>query len=306
MMRLICFFIIVLFRNCLPITGFSILEDEIVINHLESGAVESDILNFNSEYDDSDIDRLKDLSISSKFFLSFKNDQKTTISCLGLNADFSKGRYLRIVDIAVVSSWIRNFTFGHPYIKDGCLTYLVTYKNDADINQLLIDGNKIFEYQPYVFALKTGYENETQLFEAQIYSKRLVPISTWNKINQTFTYKNGNALERRSNLTGAIIRLPIPFYNYISLMTELLPIYKDKFNFTMENETWSKYSAVIQGLVEDKLDFGMITCFIQRKKWYFVSKTVLTNCEKKKFLVIKKTFTESQPCALTFQNFQVY
>ena len=265
MMRLIWFYIIVLFRSCLPVTGFSILENEIAVNHLEPVAVESNILHFDSEYDDSDIDRLKELSTSSNFFLSFKNDQKTNVSCLGPNADFSKGRYLRIVDIAVVLSRIRNFKFGHPYIKDSCLTYLVTYENDADINQLLIDGNKIFEYQPYVFALKTGHENKTKLFEAQIYSKRLVPISTWNKINQTLTYINGNALERRSNLTGAIIRLPIPFYNYISLMTELLPMYKDKFNFTMENETWSKYSDVIQGLVEDKLDFGMIICFIEKK-----------------------------------------
>ena len=263
MIRGTWFYIIVLFRNCLPVvTGFLILENEIAINHLEPVAVESDILYFDSEYDDSDIDRLKELSISSKLFLSFKNDQKTNVSCLGLNADFSKGRYLKIVDIAVVLSRTRIFKFGHPYTKDGCLTYLVTYENDADINQLLIDGNKIFEYQPYVFALRIGNENVTQLFEAQIYSKRLVPISTWNKINQTLSYINGNALERRSNLTGAIIRLPIPFYNYISLMTELLPMYKDKFNFTMENETWSRYSKVIEGLVEDKLDFGMIICFI--------------------------------------------
>ena len=281
MLSLIWFYIIVLFRNCSSVTGFSILQNEIAINHLEPVAVESDILHFDSEYDDNDFDRLKDLSISSKFFLSFENDQKINVSCLGPNADFSKGRYLRIFDIAVVLSQIRNFSFGHPYVKDSCLTYLVTYENNTDVNQLIINGNKIFEYQPYVFALKIANENETKLFEAQIYSKRLVLISTWNKINQTLTYKNGNALERRSNLTGAIIRLPIPFYNYISLMTELLPIYKDKFNFTMENETWSKYSAVIQGLVEDKLDFGMNTCFIQRKKWYFVSKTVLTNCEKK-------------------------
>ena len=281
MIRETWFYIIILLKNCLPVTGFSILENEIAINHLEPVAVESDILQFDSEYDDSDIDRLKEMSISSNFFLSFKNDQKTKVSCLGPNADFSKGRYLRIVDIAVVLSQTKNSTFGHPYIKDSCLTYLVTYENDAGINQLLNDGSKIFEYQPYVFALKIANENETKLFEAQIYSKRLVLISTWNKINQTLTYKNGNALERRSNLTGAIIRLPIPFYNYISLMTELLPIYKDKFNFTMENETWSKYSAVIQGLVEDKLDFGMNTCFIQRKKWYFVSETVLTNCENK-------------------------
>ena len=257
MIRETWFYIIILLKNCLPVTGFSILENEIAINHLEPVAVESDILQFDSEYDDSDIDRLKEMSISSNFFLSFKNDQKTKVSCLGPNADFSKGRYLRIVDIAVVLSQTKNSTFGHPYIKDSCLTYLVTYENDAGINQLLNDGSKIFEYQPYVFALKIANENETKLFEAQIYSKRLVLISTWNKINQTLTYKNGNALERRSNLTGAIIGLPIPFHNYISLMTELLSIYKDKFNFTMENETWSKYSAVIQGLVEDKLDFGM-------------------------------------------------
>ena len=264
MIRGTWFYIIVLFRNCLPVTGFSILENEIAINHLEPVAVESDILHFDSDYDDSDIDKLKELSISSNFFLLLKNDQKINVSCLGLNADFSKGRYLRIVDIAFVLSQIRNFKFGRPYIKDGCLTYLVTYENDADINQLLIDGNKILDYQPYFFALKTGHKNETQLFEAQIYSKRLVLISTWNKIDQTLTYSNGNALERRSNLTGAIIRIPIPFYNYISLMTELLPMFKDKFNFTMENETWSKYSDVIQGLVEDKLDFGMIICFISR------------------------------------------
>ena len=265
MMRLIWFYIIVLLRSCLPVTGFSILENEIAINHLEPGVVESDILHFDFKYGDSDIDRLKELSISSNFFLSFKNDQETKVSCLGPNADFSKGRYLRIVDIAVVLSQIRNLTFGHPYIKDGCLTYLVTYENDADINQLLIDGNKIFEYQPYVFALKTGHQNKAKLFEAQIYSKRLFPISTWNKINQTWTYKNRNGLERRSNLTGAIVRIPIPFYNYISLMTELLPMYKDKFNFSIENETWNKYSDVIQGLVEDKLDFGMIICLIEKK-----------------------------------------
>ena len=53
MVRRTWFYIIVLFRNCLPVvTGFSILENEIVINHLEPTAVESNILHFDSEYDD--------------------------------------------------------------------------------------------------------------------------------------------------------------------------------------------------------------------------------------------------------------
>ena len=90
MIRETWFYIIILLKNCLPVTGFSILENEIAINHLEPVAVESDILQFDSEYDDSDIDRLKEMSISSNFFLSFKNDQKTKVNCQVLSLHFFK------------------------------------------------------------------------------------------------------------------------------------------------------------------------------------------------------------------------
>ena len=255
-MAMIFLFYILLSSHCILVLGAFSLRNEIAVNQLNPVILEADTLQFDLENDDENIERLKELSISSTFWLSSKNEKSIDVSCLGPNAFFSEGRTLKIVEIADVLSQKRNISSGHPFIKDSCLTYLVLYENDSDLNQLLIDGYKFFEYQPYVFALKTSHESETHLFEAQLYSRRLVLVSTWNKTSQTLTYSNENALERRSNLNGAVVRLAGP--ESLGLMTELITLCQDLFNFTMKNETWTwGYTDAIQGLSDDQLDFGM-------------------------------------------------
>ena len=233
------------------------LRNKIAVNQLDPVILEADTLQFDLENDDENIERLKELSISSTFWLSSKNEKSIDVSCLGLKADFSIGRTLRIVEIADVLSQKRNISSGHSFIKNGCLTYLVLFQKDSDLDQLLLDGYKFFDYQPYIFALKTSHENETQLFEAQFYSKRLVLISTWNKTSQTLTYNNENAIEMRSNLNGAVLRLADP--GSYKFMTELIALCQDRFNFTLKNMTWSsglRYDGAIDSLLDDKLDFG--------------------------------------------------
>ena len=234
------------------------LENEIAVNQLNQVILEAETLQFDLENDDDNIERLKELSISSTFWLSSKNEKSVDVSCLGLNADFLDGRTLRIVEIADVLTQKRSISSGHPFVKNYCLTYLVLYENDTDLNQLLIDGYKFFDYQPYIFAIKKSHESETHLFEAQFYSRRLVLISTWNKTSQTLTYSNENALKRRSNLDGAVVRLADPgFYEF---MTELITLFQDRFNFTLKNVTWTygfKFDGAIDSLLDDKLDFGM-------------------------------------------------
>ena len=247
---MIFLFYILLSSYCILVLEALSLRNEIAVNQLNPVILEADTLQFDLENDDENIERLKELSISSTFWLSTKNEKSVDVSCLGLNADFSIGRTLKIVEITDVLSQKKNVPSGHPFIKDGCLSYLVIYDNDSDLNQLLIDGYKFFDYQPYVFALKANHESETHLFEAQLYSRRLVLISTWNKTSQIWTYSNENALERRSNLNGAVVRSAEGF------MTELIALCQDRFNFTMKNETWG-YSEAITGLSDDKLDFGM-------------------------------------------------
>ena len=253
-MAMIFFFYILLSSQCILVLEALSLRNEITVNQLNPVILEAETLQFDLENDDENIERLKELSISSTFWLSSKNDKSVDVSCLGLNADFSYGRTLKIVEIADVLSQKRNISSGHPFIKDGCLTYLVLYKNDTDLNLLLIDGYKFFDYQPYVFALKTSLESETQLFEVQFYSRRLVLISTWNKTSQTLTYSNENTLEMRSNLNGAVVRLADP--GYFRFMTELIALCQDRFNFTLKNSD-SKYDGALDSLLDDKLDFGM-------------------------------------------------
>ena len=257
-MAMIFLFYILLSSHCILVLGALSLRNEITVNQLNPVILEAETLQFDLENDDENIERLKELSISSTFWLSSKNEESIDVSCLGPNADFSYGRTLKIVEIADVLSQKRNISSGHPFIKDGCLTYLVLYKNDTDLKLLLIDGYKFFDYQPYVFALKTSLESETQLFEVQFYSRRLVLISTWNKTSQTLTYSNENTLEMRSNLNGAVVRLADPGYH--RFMTELIALCQDRFNFTLKNVSWSsnsKYAGALDSLLDDKIDFGM-------------------------------------------------
>ena len=78
------------------------------------------------------------------------------------------------------------------------------------------------------------------------------------KISQTLTFSNENAIEMRSNLNGAVVRLADP--GSYEFMTELIALCQDHFNFTLKNEmTWSsglKYDGAIDSLLDDKLDFG--------------------------------------------------
>ena len=235
------------------VLGTLSLKNKIAVSQLNPVVLEAETLQFDLDIDDENIEQLKELSISSTFWLSSKHDNSNDVSCLGLNADFSYGRTLRIVEIADIIIQKRIISSGHSFIKNGCLTYLVLFEKDTDLDQLLLDGYKFFDYQPYIFALKTSHENETQLFEAQFYSKRVVLISTWNKTSQTLTYSNENAIEMRSNLNGAVVRSA---EGSLGFMTELIALCQDRFNFTMKNETWG-YSEAITGLSDDKLDFGM-------------------------------------------------
>ena len=135
------------------------------------------------------------------------------------------------------------------------------------MKQILNDGNGIFVHQPYIFAVKTSKENITQLLEVQSYTKRVVLISTWNKTSQILTFKNENAYERRSNLTGAILRVACPTTESYELMTELLNLCQRKFNFSIKRgdstdlegqfENGCSWKGIIRELIEDKLDFGM-------------------------------------------------
>ena len=72
------------------------------------------------------------------------------------------------------------------------------------------------------------------------------------------TFSNENAIEMRSNLNGAVVRLADP--GSYEFMTELIALCQDHFNFTLKNEmTWSsglKYDGAIDSLLDDKLDFG--------------------------------------------------
>ena len=86
------------------------LRNEIAVNQLDPVILEADTLQFDLENDDENIERLKELSISSTFWLSSKNEKSIDVSCLGLKADFSIGRTLRIVEFADVISQKRNIS----------------------------------------------------------------------------------------------------------------------------------------------------------------------------------------------------
>ena len=138
------------------------------------------------------------------------------------------------------------------------MSYLVIYKKDKDINYLLTNGNKIFLYQPYVFALKTNKEeNITELFEAQFYTKTLTLLSSWNRTSEIITEINENALERRgSHLSGAKIRLKYPPVTWSKVSEELLILFKNRFNFTINNVSLI-YGEEMKALADDKIDICM-------------------------------------------------
>ena len=125
------------------------------------------------------------------------------------------------------------------------------------MNYLLTNGNKIFHYQPYVFALKINKEeNITELFEAQFYTKTLTLLSSWNRTSEIITRLNENAIERRSNLSGAKIRLKYPPVTWSKVSEELLILFKNRFNFIIQNVSLT-YGEEMDALSDDKIDICM-------------------------------------------------
>ena len=70
-------------------------------------------------------------------------------------------------------------------------------------------------------------------------------------------------MQRRSNLTGATIRVAHPdnpdcnVGKSLELMTKLVVLLQNRFNFSFQNMTWSERGGVINDSLEDRLDVGM-------------------------------------------------
>ena len=136
---------IIFLTNLAVVSTISLDKKEAIINQLSPLIVEAETIDFESHIDDSNLDTLKDLSIYSKFYISTQSEKNNNSSCIGLGADLSKGRILRILHITeILQKEITKTTTVYPYVKDYCLTYLITYENNEDIKWFIDSENRIF------------------------------------------------------------------------------------------------------------------------------------------------------------------
>ena len=85
-------FCIISLMNVVVASTLSFEENESFINQLKPTIVEAEILHYESKYDDQSLELIKELTISSDFYLSTQETLNTNDSCIGLNADLSKAR----------------------------------------------------------------------------------------------------------------------------------------------------------------------------------------------------------------------
>ena len=93
---------IIFLMNLAVVSTINLDEKEAIINQLNPLIVEAETIDYDSHLDDSNLETLKDLSIHSRFYISTKSDKNNKSSCIGLEADLSKGRILRILHITEI------------------------------------------------------------------------------------------------------------------------------------------------------------------------------------------------------------
>ena len=148
------------------------------------------------------------------------------------------GHILEIIPLHKVNMVTYEFM---DFIKNPCKTLMVTFTSFQDLQEILRQNVKIPGH-PYIFAID---ENSSEIFEMQFYAQKIVPVS-----------QNGSIFERRSDMTGAIIRLTMPKANIE------LEKFQKFFNFTIKQVEFKGYGQFKKGkwngavgqLLENEID----------------------------------------------------
>lgn len=182
------------------------------------------------------------------------------------------GIRLKISEIQTILERPKIQNEGSDFIKDPCLTYLVTFKADSDLNKLQKDGKHLLRHQPYLFAVKLTLENKiSHLFELQIFAQKSQLIGKWENGKLNLLQDKIDVFARRSDFNGAKIRLTLSPYNseyfldengkMYGRMADLLSIFQKKFNFQIELVPFKGY-----GLKQEDGSFTGVFGQIHRKE----------------------------------------
>ena len=154
------------------------------------------------DLEDTALANIIDLTSRSEFLVTTGNQTKC--------AEYF-GQALKITDINSILDKNTTFKSRAPYIKD-CVTYLVNFETENDLNEILAKGSQLLEKQPYFYAIKKKFPDLFELYEVQMYAIKIILISTWNSTNKSLTTFNGDLFERRSDFNGATVRISFPDY----------------------------------------------------------------------------------------------
>ena len=138
----------------------------------------------------------------------------------------------------------------------------MAYEKDEDLNTVLSKG--ISGNHPYFFAIKQKNRVIFELYEIQIYSQKIIWISTWDTKNNKLISSDENALERRQNFNGATLRVSFSERNEAKEM-ELFSLFQKKFNFTMDKKPFHGFGVILDNgtrtgaiydIIENNIDLG--------------------------------------------------
>ena len=76
------------------------------------------------------------------------------------------------------------------------VTYIFIIEQDEDLNLFFSEDGIALKNQPYIFAIQEVNSNSFGLYEVQLYSKVIVPISTVTARNSITSYINQNVMQR--------------------------------------------------------------------------------------------------------------
>ena len=193
---------------------------------------------------------IHELEMNDQKFEEVKN-LAFDFNILPLESQDCSSHVLKVISLDSLTNMFENTSneFG-GFVKNPCLSFLVTFE---DFNALKKAAEDVrIPRQPYIFAVKQT-DMKLELFEAQFFSKRIIPITSSYFSNQ-----------RRADMNGAILKIVHDVTD--PWEKELVQIMGNHFNFSWNIIDFKGYGVIDQGewngaikqLLEHEIDFGEI------------------------------------------------